>query len=109
LVQGQGRAVIASSRADELSYAGKPYSAFTLALMEALCGKGVAQQDGYARMADLALHARQMVPRRTGDRQHPILNFQESDNLVVGGILSTAYCVAHVEYQANHRKARTSA
>ena len=34
-------------------------------------------------MADLALHARQMVPRRTGDRQHPILNFDQADNFVV--------------------------
>ncbi len=83
LAQGNGRAVIASSRADELSYAGKPYSAFTLALIEALAGQGAAQQDGYVRLADLAGHTRQMVPQRTHDRQHPILNFQQADNFVV--------------------------
>ena len=32
LAEGWGRVLIASSREDELSYAGKPYSAFTLAL-----------------------------------------------------------------------------
>lgn len=81
--QGSGRAVIASSRANELSYAGKPYSAFTLALIEALAGEGAAQQDGYVRMTDLALHTRERVPRRTGDRQHPILNFEQADNFIV--------------------------
>jgi hypothetical protein len=83
LAQGSGRAVIASSQADELSYAGKPYSAFTLALIEALAGQGVSQQDGTVRLADLALHTRQMVPQRTKDRQHPILNFTQADNFVV--------------------------
>jgi hypothetical protein len=83
LAEGRGRVLIASSTETELSYAGKPYSAFTLALIEALCGKGVAKQDGYVRVADLALHARQMVPGRTRDRQHPILHFEQSDNFVV--------------------------
>lgn len=80
---GTGRIAIASSTADELSYAGKPYSAFTLALAEALCGDGVSEKDGYVRAADLALHARQMVSRRTHDRQHPILNFDGADNFIV--------------------------
>ncbi len=83
LAAGNGRAVIASSRADELSYAGKPYSAFTLALIEALAGQGAAQQDGYVRLTDLAGHTREMVPQRTQKRQHPILNFQQADNFVV--------------------------
>lgn len=81
--QGNGRALLASSQANELSYAGKPYSAFTLALLEALAGKGAAQQDGYVRLTDLALHTREMVPRRTGGKQHPILNFQQADNFIV--------------------------
>ena len=34
-------------------------------------------------MANLALHARQMVPRRTADRQRPILNFDKADNFAV--------------------------
>jgi hypothetical protein len=83
LAQGQGRVVIASSKAEEFSFAGKPYSAFTLALIEALCGKGASQNDGFVRVTDLALYAREMVPRRTKDRQHPILNYEQADNFVL--------------------------
>ena len=83
LAEGKGRVVIASSTADELSYAGRPYSAFTLALIESLAGKGVSQKDGYVRVADLALYAREVVPQRTHDRQHPILNFEQADNFVL--------------------------
>ncbi|MEI2689292.1 MAG: caspase family protein [Anaerolineae bacterium] len=83
LAEGDGRVLIASSKEDEFSYAGRPYSAFTLALIEALCGQGVAKQDGTVRVADLALHARQMVPGRTRQRQHPILHFEHADNFAV--------------------------
>jgi hypothetical protein len=84
LAAGQGRIAIASSKAEELSYAGKPYSAFTLALAEALCGVGAAEADGYVRVMDLVLHARQMVPIRTGHKQHPITNdFENADNFKV--------------------------
>jgi len=83
LTESSGRVLIASSQEDELSYAGKPYSAFTLALTEALCGAGAAKKDGYVRVADLALHARQMVPGRTQDRQHPVLHFEQADNFVL--------------------------
>lgn len=83
LAEGRGRVLIASSRADELSYAGKPYSAFTLALIEALCGVGAATRDGYVRVADLALHAREVVPGRTQDKQHPLLHFEQADNFAL--------------------------
>ncbi|MBL7198558.1 MAG: caspase family protein [Anaerolineae bacterium] len=83
LAEGSGRVLIASSRNNELSFAGRPYSAFTLALIEALSGTGAARQDGYVRVADLALHARQVVPGRTRDRQHPILHFEQADNFVL--------------------------
>lgn len=83
LAEGRGRVLIASSREDELSYAGRPYSAFTLALLEALCGVGAAKADGYVRVADLALHAREAVPGRTQGRQHPILHFEQADNFVL--------------------------
>lgn len=83
MAQGSGRVVIASSQANELSYAGKPYSAFTLALIEALCGRGASQQDGYVRVADLAMYTREMVPGRTHGRQHPILDFEQADNFVL--------------------------
>ena len=78
--QGKGRVLIASSMKEEKSYAGRPYSAFTLAVIEALAGKGVAEKDGYVRVSDLALHAREVVPRRTRGKQHPILNWREGDN-----------------------------
>ena len=83
LAEGGGRVLVASSQEDELSFAGRPYSAFTLALTEALCGAGVAKKDGYVRVADLALHARQMVPARTGGRQHPVLHFEQADNFAL--------------------------
>jgi len=83
LQEGRGRVLIASSRKDEQSFAGRPYSAFTLALIEALSGMGVAKQDGFVRVADLALHTRQVVPGRTRDRQHPVLHFEHADNFVL--------------------------
>lgn len=83
LSQGRGKVLIASSTAEELSFAGKPYSAFTLALLEALCGDGASKQDGYIRVADLALHAREKVPLRTSGNQHPLLHFEHADNFIV--------------------------
>jgi hypothetical protein len=83
LAEGSGRVIIASSQEDELSYAGKPYSTFTLALIETLCGIGVGKKDGYVRVADLAMHSRQVVPQRTSDKQHPVLHFEQADNFVL--------------------------
>ncbi|HRJ42780.1 MAG TPA: caspase family protein [Caldilineaceae bacterium] len=83
LAQGSGRSLIASSRADELSYAGKPCSAFTLALLEAFCGDGASQPDGQVWVTDLFGHTREKVPQRTGGKQHPIYNHKEADNFVV--------------------------
>lgn len=81
--QGKGRVVIASSNANEKSFAGRPYSAFTLSLIEALAGKGASKQDGYVRVADLAMYAGKEVPKRTRDLQHPILNFEQADNFIL--------------------------
>ncbi|MBN1322755.1 MAG: tetratricopeptide repeat protein [Methanotrichaceae archaeon] len=83
LAEGRGRVVIASSTEDEYSFAGRPYSAFTLALIEALCGVGSSKKDGYVRVADLALHTREKVPQRTKGRQHPILHFERADNFIL--------------------------
>ncbi len=83
LSNGRGRAVIASSAEGELSYAGTPYSEFTLALLEAFSGAGAGHRDGFVRLTDLALYTRQVVAERTQGRQHPILNFFESDNFVL--------------------------
>ncbi len=81
--RGQGRIRIASSRADEYSLAGKPYSLFTRALIESLSGQGVAHRDGYVRALDLALHAREKVPRWSNRRQTPIVDVEAADNFVV--------------------------
>jgi uncharacterized caspase-like protein len=84
LKQGKGRVIISSCKESELSYGGKPYSAFTLALIEAFSGQGASKQDGFVRAADLAMYAREKVPGRTKERQHPILHFEEADNFVLG-------------------------
>ena len=81
--EGKGRVAIASSQANEESRSRRPYSVFTAAVMEALCGRGVAQKDGYVRVSDLAMYAREVVPKRTRDRQHPILNFTAADNFIL--------------------------
>ena len=81
--EGRGRVLIASSREDEVSYGGTPVSVFTQAMIESLCGVGVTKKDGYVRVADIALHAREVVPKRTDDKQHPILHFEHADNFVL--------------------------
>jgi uncharacterized caspase-like protein len=83
LSEGSGYTFIASSKEDELSFTDNPYSVFTGALIEALCGQGIAKKDGYVRVADLALHTREVVPKRTKDKQHPILHYKQADNFVI--------------------------
>jgi uncharacterized caspase-like protein len=83
LGKGTGYAFIASSQADEksLCFPNSRCSAFTGALIEALCGhgKGVAKKDGFVRVGDLAMHTSSRVSQLTGDKQHPILHW-EGDN-----------------------------
>ena len=83
LTAGSGRVVIASSRKDEVSYTGTPYSVFTQSLREGLAGYGAAERDGYAYLADVALYVGRVVPARTQDRQHPILKLAAADNFVI--------------------------
>ncbi len=80
LERGSGRVVISSSRKDEESWTGKPYSVFTAALLEGLAGYGAFERDGYARVLDLAMYAGRMVPERTGDKQHPILKISNLED-----------------------------
>jgi hypothetical protein len=80
LAEGSGRVILASSRRDELSYIGTPYSQFTEALLEALGGAGAAEQDGYTRVLDMALYVGRMVPNRTKDKQHPLLKVANLEN-----------------------------
>jgi len=80
LSTGAGRVVIASSRKDEVSYTGDPYSLFTGALLEALAGYGAFENDGYARVLDTALWLGRKVPERSQDRQHPIIKVSNLAN-----------------------------
>lgn len=73
LKSGTGRVLLASSRRDEVSYAGVPYSEFTAALLEGFAGYGSSELDGYARVLDIAIWTGRMVPNRTNDKQHPII------------------------------------
>ncbi len=73
LGSSSGRVVLASSRKDEVSWTGKPYSVFTAALLEALAGYGTFEQDGYARVLDLTMWVGRKVPERTSEKQHPII------------------------------------
>lgn len=80
LAEGSGRVILASSRGDELSYTGTPYSQFTQALLEGLAGAGAAEKDGYARVLDVALYVGHMVTNRTNDQQHPIIKVSNLEN-----------------------------
>ncbi len=85
LFEGRGWLLLASSRENELSfiYPEEPYSVFTAAVIEAFCGRGMAKQDGYVRVTDLALYAGKVVPERTKEKQHPTLHFEGADNFVL--------------------------
>jgi hypothetical protein len=79
----EGRIIIASSTGSEVSFAGEPYSAFTTALIAALCGEGAAKEDGYVRVMDLALYTREAVVALTEKQQHPTADFEKADNFAV--------------------------
>ena len=82
--KSSGRVIIASSRKDEKSWTGNPYSKFTLALLEGLAGYGAFEEDGYARVLDIAMWTNRVVPARTSDAQHPILKVSNlQDNFAV--------------------------
>ncbi|MEH2361435.1 caspase family protein [Nostoc sp.] len=71
---GSGRVVVASSREDEYSYTGQPYSAFTDCLLSALQGKATVNKDGYARILDILVYLFDQVPKRASGSQHPFVN-----------------------------------
>lgn len=74
LGSGSGRVVVASSRENEYSYTGNPYSAFTACLLEALQGKAAVNKDGYARILDVLIYLFDQVPKRALGPQHPFVN-----------------------------------
>lgn len=74
LQAGSGRIVVASSRENEYSYTGTPYSVFTACLIEALGGKAAIKKDGLARILDILTYLFDQVPQRTSEKQHPFVN-----------------------------------
>jgi hypothetical protein len=84
LKAGGGRVLIASSRKDEYSYTGSPYSVFTDELLKALAGYGAFERDGYARVLDAAMWVGRKVPARTGEKQNPIIKVSNlADNFAL--------------------------
>ncbi|RKZ54462.1 MAG: caspase family protein [Candidatus Parabeggiatoa sp. nov. 3] len=82
--KSRGRVVLASSRKDEVSYTGTPYSVFTTALLEGFSGYGAFELDGYARILDITLWLSRKVPDRTEDKQHPIIKVNNlEDNFAI--------------------------
>jgi hypothetical protein len=82
LASKKGRVVIASSTGAEFSWTGKPYSAFTHSLLEALCGKGNPRRDGFVRVGDVVTYTSEQVPLKTKKEQHPTFDF-ESENFEI--------------------------
>lgn len=80
LKAGGGRVLIASSRKDEYSYTGVPYSIFTDELLKALAGYGAFERDGYARVLDVAMWVGRRVPARTQDKQNPIIKISNLED-----------------------------
>lgn len=76
LSRGSGKVIITSSHESENSLAlrGRPYSAFTECLIDALSGKGTKYYDGYAKILDIISYLFREVPKQTKNRQHPFLN-----------------------------------
>jgi hypothetical protein len=86
--EGKGRVVISSSKSGQVSWTGVPYSLFTRAVIEALCGANQAGQngDGFVRVMDIALYASRMLDKWTRNKQypqHPSVDIQSADNFVV--------------------------
>lgn len=70
LGRGSGVVIMASSRDDEKSYTGTPYSVFTACLLEALEGRG--SSDSYAYILDVIAYLMRHVPSRQPN-QHPMI------------------------------------
>lgn len=71
LESGAGRVVMASSQPHEVSLAGNPYSVFTASLLEAL--RTLGGPDCCVRVLDVIKYLFEVVPQRSGGKQHPYL------------------------------------
>ena len=83
LSAGSGRAVIASSRENQVSWIGKPYSKFTQALLEGLAGYGASKHNGYAGLTDVAMYIGRTVYNNTNGEQQPTLDIAYADNFAI--------------------------
>ena len=102
LARSSGRVVIASSRRDEVSWTGNPYSQFTMAVLEALAGFGASERDGFARVLDLAMYVGRFVPDRTSDRQHPIIKVSNlRDNFAIAWYAGGSKTPKELPWRAN--------
>lgn len=82
LAQGAGRVIIASCRANETSLVmhGEKNSLFTTYLLDVLRGNAGQSTNGFIRVLDVFEHVSNLVPAKSGNKQHPILKVQEMDN-----------------------------
>jgi tetratricopeptide (TPR) repeat protein len=74
LITKKNRAVISSSHQVEVSYIGKPNSAFTYALVNGLSGVYFKETDRNVTLFDLAMFVREKVVALTKAQQHPQLS-----------------------------------
>ncbi len=83
LRSGRGRAILASSRSDEFSWAlpGMSNSLFTAHLLSGLRG-GIASEDGLVRIFDLFEYVQPRVTAARPD-QHPVFKAELEDNFPV--------------------------
>jgi hypothetical protein len=83
LAAGHGRAILASSRAQEFSYVPDraEYGLFTQHLLDGLRG-GAASEDGVIRIFDLFCYLQPRVSA-AHPRQHPYFKFQGDENLPI--------------------------
>jgi len=74
LSTGSGRVVVASSKKDQVSYVGEPYSIFTACLLDALKGKANTNpNDDYVRICEVLAYLFREVPERAKPKlQNPI-------------------------------------
>ena len=90
LSQGEGRAIFASSRADEVSriMPGAGNSLFTQVLMEGLQGQAGNEAKGTVRVMDLHTYISEEVVKRES-RQHPVFKSNLEENFAVARYQST--------------------
>jgi uncharacterized caspase-like protein len=82
LMQGKGRVLIASSRANQTSivFGGMRNSLFTTHLLDALRGKARTKGDGLIRIFDVFNYVAEKVWAQAPDQQHPIFKANDLED-----------------------------